>query len=86
ILQRYAWPGNIRELKNTVERAVIISEGDLIGPDSLSSKLTLSSLSTPSSPKLDGAPSASIEGVSADVQLGDMKEIVDSYEKQLIFC
>jgi formate hydrogenlyase transcriptional activator len=26
-LQRYAWPGNIRELRNVVERAVIVSTG-----------------------------------------------------------
>jgi formate hydrogenlyase transcriptional activator len=27
-LQRYHWPGNIRELQNIVERAVILSEND----------------------------------------------------------
>ncbi len=27
-LQRYPWPGNIRELRHAVERAVILSEGD----------------------------------------------------------
>jgi formate hydrogenlyase transcriptional activator len=27
-LQRYPWPGNIRELQNVVERAVILSESD----------------------------------------------------------
>ena len=27
-LQAYSWPGNIRELQNVVERAVILSEGD----------------------------------------------------------
>ena len=27
-LQNYDWPGNIRELENVIERAVIISEGD----------------------------------------------------------
>lgn len=32
-LQRYAWPGNIRELKNVIERAVILSTGDTLQLD-----------------------------------------------------
>lgn len=35
LLKEYQWPGNIRELKNLVERAVIISSEDLIGPESI---------------------------------------------------
>ncbi|MCF7805134.1 MAG: sigma-54 dependent transcriptional regulator [Candidatus Marinimicrobia bacterium] len=35
ILQQYPWPGNIRELRNYITRAVILTEGDLIGPDDL---------------------------------------------------
>ncbi len=31
-LSRYSWPGNIRELRNTIERALILSEGPEIGP------------------------------------------------------
>ena len=29
-LKRYRWRGNIRELRNTVERLIIMSEGDVI--------------------------------------------------------
>jgi len=32
-LQRHAWPGNIRELRNVVERAVLLAETDLLTPD-----------------------------------------------------
>jgi len=31
-LTRYAWPGNIRELQNFIERAVILSEGSSLRP------------------------------------------------------
>ncbi len=31
-LQEYAWPGNVRELQHTMERAVILSEGDVLKP------------------------------------------------------
>ena len=30
LLQRYSWPGNIRELRNVIERAVILSPGEFI--------------------------------------------------------
>jgi len=35
LLLRYPWPGNIRELKNVVDRAKILSEGAEIGTDAL---------------------------------------------------
>jgi transcriptional regulator of acetoin/glycerol metabolism len=35
-LQQHPWPGNIRELEHTIEKAVILSEKDLITHISLS--------------------------------------------------
>jgi formate hydrogenlyase transcriptional activator len=33
LLQAYAWPGNIRELQNVIERAVILCEGEIFSVD-----------------------------------------------------
>jgi DNA-binding NtrC family response regulator len=35
LLQAYPWPGNIRELRNTVERAMILVDGEIITEDHL---------------------------------------------------
>jgi len=34
-LERYSWPGNIREIENVIERATLLSKGKFIGPDDL---------------------------------------------------
>jgi NtrC-family two-component system response regulator AlgB len=53
-LQRYDWPGNLRELRNVVERAVIVAEGD---------RVELLDLPEELNQLLDGA-------ATSDVQLG----------------
>jgi DNA-binding NtrC family response regulator len=35
LLRSYPWPGNIRELRNTIERAMLLSTGDSITPEDL---------------------------------------------------
>jgi formate hydrogenlyase transcriptional activator len=53
-LCRYHWPGNIRELQNVIERAVIISAGPALRVDVTDLKLRNAGLTTeePASPKL----------------------------------
>jgi DNA-binding NtrC family response regulator len=35
VLMNYEWAGNVRELQNVIERAILVSDGDLIGPEHL---------------------------------------------------
>jgi DNA-binding NtrC family response regulator len=35
VLHRYSWPGNIRELRNSIESAVVMAKGDSIGSTDL---------------------------------------------------
>jgi DNA-binding NtrC family response regulator len=35
ILIAYDWPGNVRELESAIERALLLAEGDVIGPEDL---------------------------------------------------
>jgi two-component system, NtrC family, response regulator AtoC len=39
VLVRYAWPGNIRELENVIERAVLFCDGSELGVDDLPAEL-----------------------------------------------
>jgi DNA-binding NtrC family response regulator len=40
ILMNYNWPGNIRELENVIERAIILTKGPMIVPDDFPENLT----------------------------------------------
>lgn len=44
-LVTYQWPGNIRELENTIERLVILSRGDEIGVDDLPAEVRAGTVS-----------------------------------------
>jgi transcriptional regulator with GAF, ATPase, and Fis domain len=58
LLKRYEWPGNIRELKNVIERAVILSRGKVLRLDLAMSDI-LNAPTTGDSdiaPQLHGSP------------------------------
>lgn len=59
---RYGWPGNVRELENAVERAVILSNGDLITERELPLVVTGPALPGERQPEVD----ASLAGLPLD--------------------
>ena len=56
LLESYAWPGNIRELQNVIERSVIVCETDLFSVDP--SWLSFESSSPQQGPRPSGGPIA----------------------------
>jgi Nif-specific regulatory protein len=47
LLEDYTWPGNVREFANTIERLVIMLEGDIVMPDDLPFNLNPGNQDTP---------------------------------------
>ena len=45
-LQQHDWKGNIRELKNIIERAVILADGPLLTVDNLPTEMQVASFQT----------------------------------------
>jgi formate hydrogenlyase transcriptional activator len=70
-LSRYHWPGNIRELQNVIERAVIISSGPALSVD-------VSDLKFPKAGAAAGNP------VSPRSTNGGLHDVLEETERQQI--
>ena len=78
VLKRYRWRGNIRELRNTIERLIIMTEGDTIdAPD-----LPESVKSDKGAPRTAAAAGpAAPSGASAGSDAGTLREFKESAER-----
>ncbi len=47
MLTRYSWPGNIRELRNAVERAIVLSHGPVLYPQDFPERMIAADASRP---------------------------------------
>ncbi len=71
LLMSYGWPGNVRELENVIERAVVLSTGEILDDELLPSTITEPSSQTHPRVELPR------NGFS-------LKDAVSAYERQLI--
>jgi len=53
MLSRHDWPGNIRELKNVITRAVVIAEGEILQAEDLPARLRSTKPDTPAVKKAE---------------------------------
>ena len=74
LLMDQEWPGNVRQLENTIERAVVLAQGGLIGPE----HLLLGEGSSVREQILDGALARLIGGTD------DLPTIVTNIRRRLI--
>jgi two-component system response regulator PilR (NtrC family) len=72
VLDQYAFPGNVRELENVIERAVVLSRSRLIGLGDLPPELS----------GLAGAPATNLDEVPPDGC--DLEAILSEVERRLL--
>ena len=63
MLEAYSYPGNVRELENLIERAVMLTKGETILPDALPDVLTSTSPATQELPIVSSSFTTSREHV-----------------------
>ena len=85
LLERYSWPGNIRQLENTIERAVILTQNSTLSVEDFPDELFASS-AAPNAPGDDVIPAAASGAppMTASEEGAALKDALKLPERELI--
>ena len=81
-LQRFRWRGNIRELRNTIERLMIMAPGEVVGVEDLPRDIRGAVPARPGwSEPATPAPAAQGDSAAPPVSAGTLREFKDAAER-----
>ena len=83
MLQAYGWPGNIRQLENVVERAVLLSRGPRLSVEDLPPEVTGRMRATPTASGDDSVLGSGALSVG-DINGLSLREALEAPERQII--
>jgi two-component system response regulator AtoC len=78
VLEAYAWPGNIRELKNLMERAVLLCTGTVIETDNLPMEKLVTATSSPGMTTVSAFPAEPSQPNGGGAPPDERQRIVDA--------
>jgi two-component system nitrogen regulation response regulator NtrX len=85
VLQRHRWKGNIRELRNTVERLIIMTAGDTIDVADLPDAVKVPGTSAPQPPAGAGLSQPKVDAESQSrTKVGTLREFKDNAERAFL--
>jgi two-component system nitrogen regulation response regulator NtrX len=90
-LQHYRWRGNIRELRNTMERVMIMTPGDVVRLEDLPQDIrgdarvpAAVDVPMPAAPAVSGVSGVSAQAHAAPVAAGTLREFKDAAERAFL--
>jgi two-component system, NtrC family, nitrogen regulation response regulator GlnG len=87
-LARHDWPGNVRELENAIKRALVLAQGDVLGPEDfafLSAAPTAAPAAQSGGASLEALVVRAVETLLAGPEPNDLfRELLTRVERPLL--